>query len=312
MGVHVHVRCIRYGVWSSTASGNRRLDAAFRACANAGVGAGIDISAVDPTSTSIPDTTEDSTTTTTTTTTPPITTVDTTTPSPVSPCQLASTPPLPQQQQGDEHNHQQAQQIAPPPVILFFSVNASGQFCGVAQMTSAVNFEESLDHWQQDKWSGNFSIKWLAVKDVPNTQFRHITLENNDNKPITNSRDTQEVPRPQALSFLSSFTTHPASASVLDDWAFYETRERAMRERRRARVAVAVASKQTMLVDGDGKGEEEGEEGVHGEGVEVEVVREKVEGVRERMEQQLVVDGGKGEDVGVGAGVGAEVLVVDS
>jgi YTH domain-containing family protein len=28
---------------------------------------------------------------------------------------------------------------------------------------------------------------------VPNPQFRHIILENNENKPVTNSRDTQEV-----------------------------------------------------------------------------------------------------------------------
>jgi hypothetical protein len=29
---------------------------------------------------------------------------------------------------------------------------------------------------------------------VPNAALRHIRLENNENKPVTNSRDTQEVP----------------------------------------------------------------------------------------------------------------------
>jgi hypothetical protein len=72
-------------------------------------------------------------------------------------------------------------------------VNASAQFCGVAEMLGPVDFDKSVDYWQQDKWSGQFSVKWHIIKDVPNSQFRHIVLENNDNKPVTNSRDTQEV-----------------------------------------------------------------------------------------------------------------------
>lgn len=72
-------------------------------------------------------------------------------------------------------------------------VNASGQFCGVAEMTGPVDFYQDMDFWQQDKWSGSFPVKWHFIKDVPNPNFRHIILENNENKPVTNSRDTQEV-----------------------------------------------------------------------------------------------------------------------
>ena len=50
-----------------------------------------------------------------------------------------------------------------------------------------------MNFWQQDKWNGFFPVKWHIIKDVPNPQFRHIILENNENKPVTNSRDTQEV-----------------------------------------------------------------------------------------------------------------------
>ena len=39
--------------------------------------------------------------------------------------------------------------------------------------------------------AGKFNVKWIYVKDVPNSQLRHIRLENNENKPVTNSRDTQ-------------------------------------------------------------------------------------------------------------------------
>lgn len=75
----------------------------------------------------------------------------------------------------------------------YIQVNASAQFCGVAEMVGPVNFDKNVDFWQQDKWSGQFPVKWHMIKDVPNSQFRHIVLENNDNKPVTNSRDTQEV-----------------------------------------------------------------------------------------------------------------------
>jgi hypothetical protein len=74
-----------------------------------------------------------------------------------------------------------------------FQVNTSGQFVGVAEMTGAVDFEKTLEYWQQDKWNGSFSVKWHIVKDVPNNILKHIILENNENKPVTNSRDTQEV-----------------------------------------------------------------------------------------------------------------------
>lgn len=60
-------------------------------------------------------------------------------------------------------------------------------------MTGPVDFHRDMDFWQQDKWSGSFPVKWHIIKDLPNPNFRHIILENNENKPVTNSRDTQEV-----------------------------------------------------------------------------------------------------------------------
>jgi hypothetical protein len=60
-------------------------------------------------------------------------------------------------------------------------------------MIGPVNFEKTVEYWQQDKWNGCFPVKWHTIKDVPNSLLRHIILENNENKPVTNSRDTQEV-----------------------------------------------------------------------------------------------------------------------
>lgn len=153
---NVH-KSIKYGVWASTANGNRKLDSSYREAKRNG-----------------------------------------------DPC----------------------------PIFLFFSVNASAQFCGVAEMIGPVDFERSVDYWQQDKWSGQFPVKWHIVKDVPNNLFRHIILENNDNKPVTNSRDTQEVSLEQGLEMLTILKKHESDMSILDDFDFYEERQKAMQETR--------------------------------------------------------------------------------
>ncbi|KAK9097615.1 hypothetical protein Sjap_023112 [Stephania japonica] len=125
------------------------------------------------------------------------------------------------------------------PIFLFFSVNASAQFCGVAEMVGPVDFDRNVDYWQQDKWSGQFPVKWHMIKDVPNSQFRHIILENNDNKPVTNSRDTQEVKLEQGIEMLQILKNYEAEASILDDLDYYEERQRLMQERKARQQAVA-------------------------------------------------------------------------
>uniref|UniRef100_A0A4W3JUA9 YTH domain-containing family protein n=1 Tax=Callorhinchus milii TaxID=7868 RepID=A0A4W3JUA9_CALMI len=111
------------------------------------------------------------------------------------------------------------------PLYLLFSVNGSGHFCGVAEMKSAVDYNAYAGVWSQDKWKGKFEVKWIFVKDVPNNQLRHIRLENNDNKPVTNSRDTQEVPLEKAKQVLKIIATYKHTTSIFDDFAHYEKRQ---------------------------------------------------------------------------------------
>lgn len=118
------------------------------------------------------------------------------------------------------------------PVFLFFSVNTSGQFVGLAEMIGPVDFHKSVEYWQQDKWNGSFPVKWHIVKDVPNSLLKHITLENNDNKPVTNSRDTQEVKFEQGLQMLKIFKDHASKTCILDDFGFYETRQKTIQEKK--------------------------------------------------------------------------------
>ncbi|XP_077216510.1 YTH domain-containing protein ECT4-like isoform X1 [Tasmannia lanceolata] len=132
----------------------------------------------------------------------------------------------------DSAYHEAKEKESTCPVFLLFSVNASAQFCGVAEMTGPVDFDKSVDYWQQDKWSGQFPVKWHIIKDVPNSQFRHIIIENNDNKPVTNSRDTQEAGLEQGLEILNIFKNYESDTSILDDFNFYEARQKAMQERK--------------------------------------------------------------------------------
>ncbi|XP_077239878.1 YTH domain-containing protein ECT4-like isoform X2 [Tasmannia lanceolata] len=118
------------------------------------------------------------------------------------------------------------------PLFLFFSVNTSGQFVGLAEMVGPVDFNKDLDYWQQDKWNGCFPVKWHVVKDVPNYLLKHITLENNENKPVTNSRDTQEVKFDQGLEMLKIFKDHTSKTCIFDDFWFYEARQKTMQERK--------------------------------------------------------------------------------
>ncbi len=102
-------------------------------------------------------------------------------------------------------------------VYLFFSVNGSGQFCGMAQMMSRIDYDKKSKIWSQNKWNGTFQVDWIYVKDVPNAKFRHIILKYNEYKPVTNSRDAQEVLFDEAFQVLSIMRKHVKRTSILDD-----------------------------------------------------------------------------------------------
>ncbi|WZY75576.1 hypothetical protein YC2023_021960 [Brassica napus] len=157
------------------------------------------------------------------------------------------------------------------PIFLFFSVNASGQFCGVSEMVGPVDFEKDAGYWQQDRWSGQFPVKWHILKDVPNNRFSHILLQNNDNKPVTHSRDSQEVGTyvvklRQGIEMLRIFKEYEAHTSILDDFSYYDERER-------------------QKVGEDGGRKEEGEE----------ETSSSVEQLSERLQAVTVEDGKEGE-----------------
>ncbi|UZJ55166.1 hypothetical protein CBS101457_004486 [Exobasidium rhododendri] len=110
------------------------------------------------------------------------------------------------------------------PLYLFFSVNASGHFCGMAQMLTAVDYNSTSNVWvQEGKWKGTFKVRWIYVKDVPNGRLRHLRLTNTpEQKPITQSRDTQELPIEGGKEMLKIMAEFPSKTTLLQDWLFYE------------------------------------------------------------------------------------------
>ena len=101
------------------------------------------------------------------------------------------------------------------PIYLFFSVNGSGHFCSIARMISGVYHEAQSDIWSDGQWTGYFRVQWLLVKDVPNKILRHIILTNTqEQKPVTQSRDTQELTPEAIYEMLDVMNRYRSSAPV--------------------------------------------------------------------------------------------------
>ncbi|KAI0822750.1 YT521-B-like domain-containing protein [Trametes gibbosa] len=133
------------------------------------------------------------------------------------------------------------------PIYLFFSVNASGHFCGMAEMLTPVDYTRSSTVWASDKWKGVFKVRWIFVRDIPNASLRHIRLNNTqERKPVTNSRDTQELLPDAGQEMLRIFHTHPARTSLLQDFAFYEL-QAMQKAQAQALTQVAVSPTQTPI-----------------------------------------------------------------
>lgn len=93
-------------------------------------------------------------------------------------------------------------------------------------------------------------MRWIYVKDVPNVQLRHIRLENNENKPVTNSRDTQEVPHAKGLQVLRIMHSYRHSTSIFDDFIHYEKdkKRRTVESSHRTKITTMVQDMEIELI----------------------------------------------------------------
>lgn len=113
-------------------------------------------------------------------------------------------------------------------VYLIFSVNGSGRFSGIAKMTSEVDFTKAFVFWTQDsKYNGMFGLEFLLLKDVTFKKFLdlEIKLQNGEIKPVTHSRDTQEIPFYEAVQMITTFGLYGNINSVLEHFEYYDVRQ---------------------------------------------------------------------------------------
>ena len=113
-------------------------------------------------------------------------------------------------------------------VYLFFSCNGSGRYAGVARMKSPCDENRTFEFWIQDgKWTGLFDVEWLFIKDVPFKEFKNIiiTMKDGETKPISNARDTQEIPFEQAKIMLEKISVFQNSNTILEHFEFYDMRQ---------------------------------------------------------------------------------------
>lgn len=104
-------------------------------------------------------------------------------------------------------------------IYLLFSINASGRFCGVAEMSSGLRDDLDTSIWGQNtRYHHAFKVRWIIVRDVHNKSLKQFLIPANDMKPVTNSRDTQEIPSTISRSILKLFKHEQSEIqSFLDD-----------------------------------------------------------------------------------------------
>lgn len=113
-------------------------------------------------------------------------------------------------------------------IYLFYSCNGSGRFVGLAKMASALDETNSFPYWTQDlKWSGQFDVEWVFIKDVPFKAFKNIDIVMKDGqlKPVTYSRDTQEIPFKEGKTMTEILEKYVNSNTILEHFEYYDLRQ---------------------------------------------------------------------------------------
>ncbi|KAF0750519.1 hypothetical protein AaE_006682 [Aphanomyces astaci] len=115
------------------------------------------------------------------------------------------------------------------PILLFFSVCGSKHFCGIARMTSAVNFDSNFGLWEKQKYEGYFRVEWLVLKDVPNHVLMKVQL---NQKSFPRACDGDEVAYNEATEFMHCYMSYPSTTTLLDDMAYYNDQQVALEGKR--------------------------------------------------------------------------------
>ena len=97
-------------------------------------------------------------------------------------------------------------------------------------MTGEVRFNSIFNYWWEElKWSGNFPVRWLYVKDVHHDALAHLLA---DDTPVTRLKDGSYVPRAVGVEVLRAFRATDFVSDIFEAFAFMDGREEKLRYKR--------------------------------------------------------------------------------
>ncbi|KAL0436760.1 UNVERIFIED_CONTAM: YTH domain-containing protein ECT2 [Sesamum radiatum] len=128
------------------------------------------------------------------------------------------------------------------PVFLFFSVNTSGQFVGVAEMTGPVDFNKMWSTGSRTSGLVKLEQGLLLLKIFKDHTSKQCILDDFDfyedrqkriqEKKAKQQQFQKQVKLEQGLLLLNIFKDHTSKQCILDDFDFYEDRQKRIQEKK--------------------------------------------------------------------------------
>ena len=117
------------------------------------------------------------------------------------------------------------------PIYLIYTVVGSGQYCGLAQMSSEVELKKTFSYWWEEvKWSGVFKVNWIYVKDLLYDEVEDIRLRNGNK--VVSSKDGTELDFETGMEMLKRFKNSIYVSDIFEYFEFMDNREEKIRLKR--------------------------------------------------------------------------------
>lgn len=97
-------------------------------------------------------------------------------------------------------------------------------------MVGELRFNLIFNYWWEElKWSGNFPVKWLYVKDVHHQDVEHIV---SSGSPITKLKDGSGIHFSAGIDLLTAFKENEFVSDIFEAFKFMDEREEKLRYKR--------------------------------------------------------------------------------
>jgi len=100
----------------------------------------------------------------------------------------------------------------------------------VAQMVGEVRFSMIFNYWWEElKWSGNFPVKWIYVKDLHHDAVSQLMA---DDTSIVRLKDGSPLPLSTGVEVLKAFRSTDFVSDIFEAFKFMDGREEKLRYKR--------------------------------------------------------------------------------